>query len=241
MKRAGYSAYTKKSSCVLLSFFAIALTLSFFSCTESSGSEIAKEPKLVGNDTLQITDGVKNEKKGLTRWNIVEDLSKVNFEVNSLGKKVNGSLGGLTALIYFDEQNLAQSSIEASVRVDKLITGDLKRNEDLMREKYFNQPVFNQIVFRSTEIVATPAGYLARGTLSMKGMALPLEMSFTFEKKNGMGVFKSHFDLKRLDYSIGGAGPMIGRDVNVSLEVYVTDEQTGQLTLAVPYKTPLYD
>jgi polyisoprenoid-binding protein YceI len=121
----------------------------------------------------------------------------------------------------FDENDLAHSSFNTSAEVKTINTGIKKRDKDLMGEKYFDAGKYPQITYKSSAIKKGENGYLAEGTLTMKGHSQPKQLPFTFERNGNQGVFKSKFSLQRLDYGVGGDGPIMGKEVNILLTVAV--------------------
>ena len=168
-------------------------------------------------DTLKTS--VDKTKKHAKEWQANPQASKINFTIKNFGSDVHGSLGGLKASIHFDENDLKHSSFDASVKVSTINTNNSKRDKDLMNEKYFDEPNHTEVIFRSDEITKSVKGYTVAGHFIIKGKTLAQQIPLSFEHKDNSGIFKSQFTLKRLDYNIGGSGPIMGKDVNVNIEV----------------------
>ncbi|HYV92114.1 MAG TPA: YceI family protein [Chitinophagales bacterium] len=198
-----------------------------FSCNHhagNQGTEQADASGLKGDSAKSNIDSstlkAKKEKSNQpAAWSVNEQASKVNFTIKNFGNDVHGSLGGLKSTIHFDEKNLKASSFEASVKVNTINTGSEKRDRDLMHPKYFDGANYPEITFKSDNIVSSGKAYKTIGTLTIKGKSLRKEIPFTFEEKGNSGIFKSEFILQRLDYGVGGEGPIMGKDVTVSLEI----------------------
>jgi polyisoprenoid-binding protein YceI len=149
--------------------------------------------------------------------------SKADFTISNFGAPVHGSIGGIKGEIVFDEKDLEHSSLNASAEVQTINTGIKKRDKDLMGEKYFDQAKYPEITYKSSTIKKTSEGFVAVGTLTIKGHSQPKELGFTVEQKGNESIFKSSFSLKRSDYGIGGNGPIMGKQVSVVLTVYATE------------------
>jgi polyisoprenoid-binding protein YceI len=103
--------------------------------------------------------------------------------------------------------------------VQTISTGIKKRDKDLMAKKYFDAADYPEMTYKSSSIKKTADGFVATGTLTIKGHAQPKELGFTVDHSGSQTVFKSTFNLQRLDFGIGGNGPIMGKQVNVVLTV----------------------
>jgi len=175
------------------------------------------------NDTTQTSADTLSKsqpaKKNVQSWKVDEPSSKVEFTIKNFGQDVHGTLAPPQGVVAFDENELNRSAFDVVVKVNTINTGNDKRDKDLMHEKYFNEAQFHDIIFKSDTIRKSETGYVAIGNLMLKGKSLKRELPFTFEQQGDKGIFKSQFTLQRLDYGIGGDGPIMGKDVNVSLEI----------------------
>jgi polyisoprenoid-binding protein YceI len=185
-----------------------------FSCERKSGIDAQKNP-----DTTEITSAPKKEAGSATTWSIDDNQSKVSFTIKNMGMDVNGTIGGLKGLIAFDPANLKNSRFETAVEVNTINTGIDKRDKDLMEEKFLDQKNFKQITFRSDSIIKTGNGYEAIGDLTIKGYSEHRKIDFMFEQNGDNGIFKSNLTFNRMDYGIGGSGPVMGSDVHVTIYV----------------------
>jgi polyisoprenoid-binding protein YceI len=71
-----------------------------------------------------------------TSW--TPTTGSVVFHIKNAGITVDGSFKGLAASIKFDENDLANSSIYASVKTATINTGIDKRDEHLRKDEYFD-------------------------------------------------------------------------------------------------------
>jgi polyisoprenoid-binding protein YceI len=155
-------------------------------------------------------------------WNVDTVNAKVGFSVKGPFGTVHGNFTGLKATIDFDEKNPGAGSIAASVDAKTVSTGVGMRNKHLRSEdQFFNTDKYPEISFHSKKIEKTATGYEAAGELTMKGVTKPVEIPFTFSNKEGAGLFKGQFTIKRADFSLGKPGGSIGEEVTIDLEVPV--------------------
>src|SRR6478736_1899895 len=141
----------------------------------------------------------------------VSDAYSVKF--TGEGGKIQGAFTGLKAIVNFDEKDLAGSSFDASVDVATFNTGNGMMNTHAKSEQWFDEAKNPTVSFKSSSIVKTATGYEAKGKLSMHGISKDFTMPFTFEKTATGGLFKSAFEVNRLDYSINTAQPERGGSV----------------------------
>jgi len=154
-------------------------------------------------------------------WNIDAENAKITFTVSGPFGMVHGSYSGLKATIKFDENDLAGSSISASVDANTVSTGIGLRNHDLKKEEWFNTDKYPVISFRSSKIEKTAASFKATGELTIKGISKPQEIPFTFSAKGTTGVFKSQFLIKRQDFNLDNTSTSVGNEITINLEVPV--------------------
>ncbi len=179
-------------------------------------------------DSAEINSKIKNDsvstvatKDTVKKWNAVASAAQVKFSIGGPFGTVHGSLSGLKSTILFDEDNLAASTISASVDSRSISTGIGMRNRDLQKEKYLNTDKYPSFSFRSENIQKSGTGYKAIGSLTIKGVTKPVEIPFSFSEKGNAGVFKGRFTIRRQDYGVGSAGGSIGSTVTIDLEVPV--------------------
>jgi polyisoprenoid-binding protein YceI len=198
------------------SFLLFSFCLLLFSCGKKSGIETQQ----VGDDSqLDSITAINNKSEKISSWAIDANASAIKFTIKNMGTTVDGTLGGLKGSIFFDDKNLKESKFETAVEVNTINTGIEKRDNDLMAEKFFDQKKFPQIIFRSDSIVKTGNNYEVDGNFIIKGISQHRKIPFTFQQSGNMGIFKSNFTINRLDFNVGGNGPIMGTEVNVSIEV----------------------
>jgi len=195
---------------ISLSFFLFLLLVSW--------KDSAEKQSNTKNDEVNIVA----RKDTVKKWNSNASTAQIKFSVSGLFGTVHGDLSGLKSTILFDENNLAASSISASVDSKSISTGIGKRNRDLQKEKYLNSENYPLLSFRSDKIQKSETGYKAIGSLTIKGVTKHIEIPFIFSEKGNAGVFKGGFTIKRQDYGIGNSGGSIGSTVTIDLEVPVT-------------------
>jgi polyisoprenoid-binding protein YceI len=159
---------------------------------------------------------------GTGDWKADAANAKVNFTVHGPFGTVHGSFTGLEAAIHFDEKNLSASSVSASIDAKTVSSGVSLRNSDLRnKEIWLNTDKYPRIHFKSKKIEKTDKGYQAVGDLTIKTDTKPVTIPFSFEGKDGAGVFKGHFIIKREDFHVGNPGGSVGNEITIDLVVPV--------------------
>ena len=122
-----------------------------------------------------------------TSW--TPTTGSVVFHIKNAGITVDGSFKGLAASIQFDENDLANSSIYASVKTATINTGIDKRDEHLRKDEYFDVANHPKIEMRSTTITKNDKGYTGQFDVSIKGKTKAISMPFTFVNNGTTGKF----------------------------------------------------
>ncbi|MEM1321569.1 MAG: YceI family protein [Bacteroidota bacterium] len=146
---------------------------------------------------------------------IDSEASKITFEISNMGlNTVEGTFGGMNGTVQFDSQNLANSRFDVCISAESVNTGIDKRDKHLREEDYFAVAQYPNICFRSSTISQTAEGFVAEGTLTMRGVSKEVRIPFTFANK----TFNGTLTVKRKDYNIGpGGGFMVGKTVEMEI------------------------
>ncbi len=157
---------------------------------------------------------------------IIQDAtSSVTFRISNLGVSVDGSFKGLKGNIRFDENDLTQSSFNASVETATIETGIGLRDKHLKKEDYFHVSAYPTMTFTSNSVTRTSNGNLeAKGDLQIKNTTRKIIIPFTFKAINNGCLFEGSFKLNRRDFDIGGNSLTLSDEVNVTLRVTATRE-----------------
>lgn len=148
----------------------------------------------------------------------VADNSTITYRVKSLAGPVNGSVSGLKGKITFDPANLQSSSIDVSVDPATIKSGLSLRDKDLKNEAvWFDVVKYPAATFKSTSVTKTATGYLADGTITLKGKDHKIQVAFTQSNDTYTGSFK----INRLDYGIGKSSGLVKDDVEITFNITV--------------------
>jgi polyisoprenoid-binding protein YceI len=152
-------------------------------------------------------------------WKVDTSKATIKFVTSGPFGEVDGSLASLKATIAFDETKPDSGYISATVDPKTIATGIGLRNTHLReKEEFFNTSKYPLISFISKKIQKTASGYTVTGNLTIKTITKQIDIPFTFEKTATGAIFKGHFTMDAVDYTVGTSS----KSVTVYIEVPVT-------------------
>lgn len=176
-----------------------------------------------------ITEPAAEETTNATAWNIDKAHSNLNFSVTHFFTPVNGKFHDYNAEIYFDPNNLGESSVNVEVMVNSVDTNNEKRDGHLQSADFFNAEEFPTMTFSSDRITSEGDNqFVAHGTLTIKDVTKEIELPFTLlgvqdnPMKEGTKVagIKGSLNIDRTDFDVGvgdwAATAVVGDEVDIS-------------------------
>lgn len=148
---------------------------------------------VLGTSAFTIVNQVPN-------WKVKEDAYSVKFT----SSKFEGSFKGLKSELHFDENNLAASTLTATIDATSINTGNGMRNGHA--RKGLDTKKFPTVQFKSNSIVKTAKGYEAIGNLTIKDVTKSIQIAFTFQPTADGGVFAGTFSVKPAEYNVTRSG-----------------------------------
>ncbi|MDP1657943.1 MAG: YceI family protein [Methylotenera sp.] len=153
--------------------------------------------------------------------------SFANWTIRHVAAKASGTFSDVTGNLLIDQENLANSSVEAKINVLSVNSSHAKRDEHIKKEDYLDAVKFSEMTFVSTKVTAknSTEGVLT-GNFTLHGVTK--QISFPF-KLLGFGTdpwggyrtgIEAHTMIKASDYGFGWAakaGAPVGDDIEVTL------------------------
>jgi polyisoprenoid-binding protein YceI len=147
-------------------------------------------------------------------WIIDRASSKAEFSVRFLTvARTTGAFGEVGGTIVFDEETPERSSVEATIDVTSIDTGNEKRDEDLLEERFLDADSFPHM--RVT------------GDLTIRDVKKEIELDVRYKglSTDGSGSQRAAFDaettLSREDFAVNWGGTagraLVGDTVDVKL------------------------
>ncbi len=169
-----------------------------------------------------------------TTWKIDPAHSAAEFKVKHMMiSNVKGKFGNISGLLTLDEGDPAQSSVEATIPIASVNTGDDQRDAHLKSGDFFDAEKFPEMSFKSTQVKSTEPGEMAvTGDLTLHGVTKPV--TFAVEgpsepAKDPWGNMRVGLSatakISRKDFgltwnaALETGGVLVGDDVAITLDV----------------------
>lgn len=163
----------------------------------------------------------------LEKYTIDNKHSFANFNIRHVVSKTSGSFSDVTGLISIDRDNLANSSVNAKIKVASINTSLAKRDEHILKPEYLDAVDFGEILFVSKKVEAKSATEgLMTGDFTMHGITKEITIPF---KVLGFGLdpwggersgFEANTVIKASDYGftwMKKPNAPVGDDIAVTL------------------------
>ncbi|SEG70321.1 Polyisoprenoid-binding protein YceI [Bryocella elongata] len=169
-----------------------------------------------------------------TTWKIDPAHSSASFKVKHMMiSNVKGSFSGITGTLVEDATDPANSSIEATIDMDTLSTGDPQRDGHLKSADFFEADKHTHMTFKSTKVEKEGEGeYKVTGDLTVHGVTKPVVFEVEGPSAPGKDPYgntriglEATTKINRKDFgltwnaALETGGILIGEDVTITLDV----------------------
>ncbi|GAA4670370.1 YceI family protein [Frondihabitans cladoniiphilus] len=164
-------------------------------------------------------------------WNVDAAHSEVTFSVRHLAiSKVKGSFGTFDATLTTGD-SIVDSTLEASVDIASISTGNADRDGHLHSDDFFNTEAHPTATFKSTTITEKGDDLVIDGELTLKGHTEPVTLKAEFGGivTDGYGQTKAGFSAKgkidRTKFGISFNAPLdnggltLGNEITLDFEI----------------------
>lgn len=166
--------------------------------------------------TVLVSAGFAQVKSTITK-------SVVTFKIKNLGINTSGTFGGLQASIQFKPEDLAASSIEASVETATVNSDNSMRDEHLKKEDYFDVAKYPKIIFKSVSFKHKSGNnYIGSFNVTIKDKTKLVDVPFTYAETGNTAVFDGSFKIQRSDFGVGGKSMVLSNDATVTINTEVS-------------------
>jgi polyisoprenoid-binding protein YceI len=169
-----------------------------------------------------------------TTWNIDPAHSAAEFKIKHMMiSNVKGKFTGLSGKLLLNSADISKSSVEASIPVTTLNTGDEQRDGHLKSADFFEAEKFPNMTFVSTKVQPTGEGEgKVTGDLTLHGVTK--QVTFEVEGPSQPGKdpwgntrigLSATAKINRKDFGLAWntaletGGVLVGEDVTISLDV----------------------
>ncbi len=165
-----------------------------------------------------------------SQWVVVPAKSAIGFSPDFNGKPIDGRFQKFSAAIRFDPAKLAEARVDATIDLASATTSDKSVNASLPSADWFDVKKSATARFTSTSILQVkPGQYLAKGTLALRGVAVPVALPFTLTITGDTAVMQGQANLDRRSFKIGmesdGSGSWVGYNVPITVRITATRQK----------------
>jgi polyisoprenoid-binding protein YceI len=162
-------------------------------------------------------------------WKSDPAHSEVDFVVKHLAlSNVHGRFGHVDATITYDEKDITKSTVNATIDVTGVSTGESARDNHLKSDNFFDIAKYTSATFVSTSVTKGGSGLQIAGNLTLHGVTRPVVLDVDgptapitgMDKKQHVG-FSASTTLHRSDFTIGPGIPVgvVGDEVKITIEL----------------------
>jgi polyisoprenoid-binding protein YceI len=170
-------------------------------------------------------------------WAIDKAHSQVGFEVDHMViTTVDGNFTDYDVKLTFDPNDLSTFSVEAVIKIASINTENEKRDNHLRSDDFFNAEKYPEMIYKSNKVVKDGEGYVAKGTLTIRGVTKEVDLPFTVKGpiKDPWGNTRIGIDasaqINRQEFGVQWSKTMDGGGLVVSdeVEINIKSEFTQQ-------------
>lgn len=164
-------------------------------------------------------------------WTVDPTHSEITFSVRHLAiSKVKGSFGSFEATLTTGD-SITASTVEASIDIASISTGNADRDGHLHSDDFFNTEAHPKAVFTSKTITEKGDDLLIDGELTLKGHTEPVQLKAEFGGivTDGYGQTKAGFSAKgkidRTKFGVSFNAPLdnggltLGNEITIDFEL----------------------
>ncbi|MDO8606683.1 MAG: YceI family protein [Phaeospirillum sp.] len=190
---------------------AIAATVAFTAATPASAQSAAS------TDLAKVEGG---------RFAVDKSHAKLIFSFNHFGFSTSyGLFSDFDAKLVFDPKAPAASTLDVTINMDRIDTFVPKLDGHMKSADLFDVAKFPTATFKSSAIEVTgPTTGKVTGDLTLHGVTKPVTLDTTFNggginpvSKNYVVGFNATAKLKRTDFGVSYAAPMVGDEVTLTI------------------------
>lgn len=151
-------------------------------------------------------------------WQVDAAKSSLTFKETYQGEAFDGKFKKFTAMIAYDEADLASAKFDVSIDLASVDTQNSDRDEALATADFFDSAKTPQAHFVTQSFAKGADGSVeAKGTLTIRNQSKPVTLKVHFGASGSGATLDVDTTLKRLDFGLGTSSDWndIGKDVPV--------------------------
>jgi polyisoprenoid-binding protein YceI len=175
-----------------------------------------------------MTLGAASSSVAAETYQLEKTHADLLFSIDHAGfTQKHGSFRDFDGTLQYDAAKPENSKVEITVKTSSLDTALPARDKDVMGETFLDAAKYPEMRFVSTKVVPGPNQELRiEGDLTLHGVTKPITLQAKlnkigpnpFDKRPTLG-FSASGSLKRSDYGMTKAIPLIGDVVTIALDV----------------------
>jgi polyisoprenoid-binding protein YceI len=168
-----------------------------------------------------------------TTWKIDPAHSSAHFVVRHMMiTNVRGGFSGVQGTVVYDPADLSSSSVDVTIDVNSLSTGDANRDTHVKSAEFLDAEKYPTITFKSKSITRDGDGLKVKGDLTVHGVTKEVVLNVdgpTEEQKDPWGNIRigasATTKIKRSDFgltwnaALETGGIMLGDDLKLEVDV----------------------
>lgn len=137
-------------------------------------------------------------------WKMDPAASRLAFAATFEGASAPGVFKDFDVRLAFDPERPAGGRLDVTIRIASADMASADINKAIAGAEWFDFAKFPQAEFHATEIRSLqPGRYAARGTLTLKGVAQPVDVPFTWLPDGDGATMEGEFVTRRTPFGIG--------------------------------------
>lgn len=161
-------------------------------------------------------------------YDLEKPHTQILFKVNHLGfSNSTGRFTDFDGVVEFDPEDWGSSSVNVVIQAASVEMNHDKWNAHMKNADFFDVDKHPEITFISSKMTRVNKDYgKLEGVLTILGVSKPVELEVKLNKvgthpfkKTGWAGFSASTVIKRSDWGIKYGIPMVGNDVELSIEV----------------------
>ena len=152
--------------------------------------------------------------------------SEVGFSVKHMVvSTVRGNFTEFSGKIFYDENEIGNSSVEGVIKTASINTGNSKRDDHLRNSDFLDAANHPEILFKTTKVEKKGDGFVAYGEMTMRGVTKEIALDFEITGKvtdpwgNERVGLEARGVINRQDFGISWNNSLDNGGVVVSNEV----------------------
>lgn len=169
-----------------------------------------------------------------SEWQIDPAHTTVAFTVRHMGiSNVHGRFTKVSGTASIDDNDITKSSVNATMDIQSITTGNDSRDNDLRSPNYFDAAQFPTMTFKSKSVTKagdnklkivgdlTIKGVTKEVTLDVDGPSSPIKMGPN--QRRGLSATTS---INRKDFGVGAKTPaaMVGEEIKIEIDAELTQK-----------------